>query len=214
MVLARTSWYHPKFQCKGLRVEKQGVPEGRLFQNGGSFWQRRDRCLSGTRHRFTGQGCVVLTCATDKTQPAERHPPAKAEPCLRPANLQSRRLGWRSGPRETELPTGCGTRAILAILPAALRPAPRSSSWPWHPFPRQGMQTGGLSTTISPTGREIPQGSGWHGRQAGIGGQAGARGGGRPHSPLSGSRRRSLPVCQGAVLRVLAVRAYVRLVRF
>lgn len=57
---ARTSWYHPKFQCKGLRVEKEGVSEGRLFQNGGSFWQRRDQCLSGTRHRFTGQGCVVL----------------------------------------------------------------------------------------------------------------------------------------------------------
>lgn len=57
---ARTSWYHPKFQCKGLRVERQGVPEGRLFQNGGSFWQRRDQCLSGTRHGFSGQGCVVL----------------------------------------------------------------------------------------------------------------------------------------------------------
>lgn len=75
-------------------MEKQGIPEGRLFQNGGSFWQRRDQCLSGTRHRFTSQGCVVLPVPQTRRsqlkgilQP-EPNTPEASKPAERPARLE------------------------------------------------------------------------------------------------------------------------------
>lgn len=93
---------YPKFQCKGLRVEKQGVPEGRLLKNGGSFWQRRDQCLSGTRHRFASQGCVVLPVPQTRRsqlkgilQP-EPNMPEASKPAEQTARLEVRAEGNRA----------------------------------------------------------------------------------------------------------------------
>lgn len=154
----------------------------------------------------TGSLARAMRCCLCHRQDAAslRASSSQSRACLRPANLQSRRLGWRPESRETELPAGGGTRAPCRRSSSALSGTALPSR-PWRPSPRQGTRSGGSSTTLSPAGRETAEGSGWHGRQAG-----------RPGPEKGGPALRAAPPARasGAQLRVLALRAHVRLVRF
>lgn len=192
---ARTSWYRPRFQRKGLGVETLGAPGER----GGSPWAEAGSDGAGpmsardqTRvHRPRPGGAAH---AAGEWWLRDGCPPAGADASLRPANLQGRRLSWGlpcSGPRETWL-TGYPCRPTGSALASAMRSP--VTPLPTHPFhhrspPGRGTQTPALGTTVSPIGRKISQGNGGvEGGRAPAGRRGPAQGG--PPLLSSGSCRR------------------------
>lgn len=93
---AKTSWYHPIFQCKGLG--NTGCPRGerRLYQGGGSFWWRQESASASDQTQVPQPGLRSAARAAGEGRLWNGHIlqlELKPKLCLRPANLQSRQLG-------------------------------------------------------------------------------------------------------------------------
>lgn len=140
----------PDLNIRGLGW-KQWVPQGRgeVLLGWRQLLAEKGPASARDQTRVRRPQLGGAACAAGEGRPWAGRPPARAKMCLRPANLQSRQLGWGAphwGPRATWLPTGCpqhpcrdipGSQATVAVLPALLSPEPHVSPVrPLSPPPR------------------------------------------------------------------------------
>lgn len=101
----------PDLNIRGLGW-KQWVPQGRgeVLLGWRQLLAEKGPASARDQTRVRRPQLGGAACAAGEGRPWAGRPPARAKMCLRPANLQSRQLGWGAphwGPRATWLPTGC-----------------------------------------------------------------------------------------------------------